>query len=381
MPIDVRAVQQALRDQGLDGWLLYDFQGANPIAQRLAGIGRDGGHLASRRWFYLIPVAGEPRGLVHKIERHNLDRLPGAKTPYAGRLELEAGLKQLLSGTHKVAMEYSPNGAIPYVSRVDAGTLEMVRGHGIDVVSSGDLVQQFEAHWNTAAIASHTPPPSASIASRIAPSRRPPRGPATVCATTEYDLQQLMWQWFPDEGLVSDSAPNVSAQENAGNPHYLPTQHRSRPIRPNELLLLDLWGKLKTPGAVFADITWVGFTGPKVPAEMATPLPRFVTRATRRSESSRSGAVRAARCAALKSIARHGRSSSRRDTARTSCIAPDTASAKPCTAMARTSTTTKRTTNAGCCPEPASRSNRASISMNSAYGRKSTWCGVPPVPK
>jgi len=268
MPIDVRAVQQALREQGLDGWLLYDFQGANPIAQRLAGIGRDGGHLASRRWFYLIPAAGEPRGLVHKIERHNLDRLPGAKTPYAGRLELEAGLKDLLSGAHKVAMEYSPNGAIPYVSRVDAGTLDMVRGHGIDVVSSGDLVQQFEAHWNTAAIASHT-----AAAERLY--RIKDRAFETAAArtresvpTTEYDLQQLMWQWFQDEGLVSDSAPNVSAQENAGDPHYLPTQHRSRPIRPNELLLLDLWGKLEAPGAVFADITWVGFTGPKVPLDM-----------------------------------------------------------------------------------------------------------------
>jgi Xaa-Pro dipeptidase len=269
MPIDVRAVQQALRDQGLDGWLLYDFQGANPIAQRMAGIGRDGGHLASRRWFYLIPVAGEPRGLVHKIERHNLDRLPGAKTPYAGRIELEAGLKQLLSGTHKVAMEYSPNGAIPYVSRVDGGTLEMVRGQGINVVSSGDLVQQFEAHWNADAIATHN-----AAAERLY--RIKDRAFETAAArtrqgvaTTEYDLQQLMWQWFTDEGLISDSAPNVSAQENAGNPHYLPTEHRSRPIRPNELLLLDLWGKLKTPGAVFADITWVGFTGPQVPAEMS----------------------------------------------------------------------------------------------------------------
>jgi Xaa-Pro dipeptidase len=268
MPIDVRAVQQALRDQGLDGWLWYDFQGANPIAQRLAGIGSDGGHLASRRWFYLIPATGEPRGLVHKIERHNLDRLPGTKTPYAGRIELEAGLKELLTGAHRVAMEYSPNGAIPYVSRVDAGTLEMVRGQGIDVVSSGDLVQQFEAHWTADQIASHKT--AADCLYRIKDrafeeARKIARGGSM----TEYDLQQLMWQWFAEEGLTSDSAPNVSAQENAGNPHYLPTDKRSRPIRPNELLLLDLWGKLKTPGAVFADITWVGYTGGQVPDDMA----------------------------------------------------------------------------------------------------------------
>jgi Xaa-Pro dipeptidase len=267
MPIDVRAVQQALRDQGLDGWLWYDFQGANPIAQRLAGIGRDGGHLASRRWFYLIPANGEPRGLVHKIERHNLDRLPGTKTPYAGRIELEAGLKELLTGARRVAMEYSPNGAIPYVSRVDAGTVEMVRGQGIDVVSSGDLVQQFEAHWSAEAIASHKA--AAERLYRIKDrafeeARKVARG----AAMTEYELQQLMWQWFAEEGLTSDSAPNVSAQENAGNPHYLPTEKRSRQIRPNELLLLDLWGKLETRGAVFADITWVGYTGTQVPDDM-----------------------------------------------------------------------------------------------------------------
>jgi Xaa-Pro aminopeptidase len=269
MPIDVTAVQQALRDQGLDGWLLYDFQGANPIAQRLAGIGRDGGHLASRRWFYLIPAAGEPRGLVHKIERHNLDRLPGSKTPYAGRLELEAGLKQLLSGAERIAMEYSPKGAIPYVSRVDAGTLELVRGHGIEVVSSGDLVQQFEAHWSAEAIDSHQMAADALYrikdrAFEIAASHMRDGVP-----TTEYELQQLMWQWFGEEGLISDSAPNVSAQENAGNPHYLPTEHRSRALRPNELLLLDLWGKLTAAGAVFADITWVAFTGRQVPDDMA----------------------------------------------------------------------------------------------------------------
>jgi len=269
MPIDVRAVQEALREQGLDGWLLYDFQGANPIAQRLAGIGSDGGHLASRRWFYLIPATGEPRGLVHKIERHNLDRLPGTKTPYAGRVELEDGLKQLLSGTRRVAMEYSPNGAIPYVSRVDAGTLEMVRSEGIDVVSSGDLVQQFEAHWSDEAIASHKAAAECLYRIKDRAFERAASVARTGGSMTEYELQQLMWQWFAEEGLVSDSAPNVSAQENAGNPHYLPTQNRSRTIGPNELLLLDLWGKLELPGSVFADITWVGYTGRQAPDDMA----------------------------------------------------------------------------------------------------------------
>jgi Xaa-Pro aminopeptidase len=268
MPIDVGAVQDALREQGLDGWLWYDFQGANPIAQRLAGLG-GGGHMASRRWFYMIPATGEPRGLVHAIERHNLDRLPGAKTPYAGRAQLESGLKTLLSGTKRIAMEYSPHGAIPYVSRVDAGTIELVRAQGVDVVSSGDLIQQFEARWTPGAIETH----------RIAAEklyRVKDRAFAAAAARvrdgiaiTEFDLQQLMWQWFAEEQLVSDSAPSVSAQENSGNPHYLPSARRSRVIGANELLLLDLWGKLDTPGAVFADITWVGYTGSHVPNEMA----------------------------------------------------------------------------------------------------------------
>jgi Xaa-Pro aminopeptidase len=261
-------VQAALREQGLDGWLWYDFQGANPIAQRLAGLG-GGGHLASRRWFYMIPAAGEPRGLVHKIERHNLDRLPGAKTAYAGRAQLEAGLRSLVAGAPRIAMEYSPLGAIPYVSRVDAGTIELVRSMGVEVVSSGDLVQQFEAHWSEEAIRSHRSAAEKLYrvkdrAFEVAASRIGDGIP-----TTEYDLQQLMWTWFTEEGLVSDSAPNVSAQENAGNPHYLPAAEGSRPIRTDEILLLDLWGKLGTPGAVFADITWVGFTGKRVPAEMA----------------------------------------------------------------------------------------------------------------
>jgi Xaa-Pro dipeptidase len=267
MSVDVGAVQRALQEQGLDGWLWYDFQGANPIAQRMAGLG-NGGHLASRRWFYMIPAAGEPRALVHAIERHNLDSLPGSKTAYAGRTELESGLRHLLGGSKRVAMEYSPNGAIPYVSRVDAGTIELVRHHGVEVVSSGDLIQQFEAHWSPAAIESHRQASDrlyrikdrafAAVASRL----------REGTPTSEWDIRQLMWRWFEEEGLTSDAAPLVAAQENASDPHYMPGPDNSRAIRPDELLLLDLWGKMKTAGAVFADISWVGFTGDRVPDEM-----------------------------------------------------------------------------------------------------------------
>ena len=267
MPLDVVAVQRALQEQGLDGWLWYDFQGANPIAQRMAGL-NTGGHMATRRWFYLIPASGDPRGLVHTIEKHNLDSLPGPKTAYAGRAQLESGLRHLLDGTRRVAMEYSPNGAIPYVSRVDAGTVELVRSQGVDVVSSGDLIQQFEARWDADAIQSHRVASEklyrikdrafAAVASRL----------REGTATTEFEIQQLMWQWFGEEELTSDAPPLVAAMENASDPHYTPSADRSRAIGPNELLLLDLWGKLASAGAVFADISWIGFTGNDVPDEM-----------------------------------------------------------------------------------------------------------------
>ena len=148
MALDVAAVQDRLRKAGLDGWLLYDFHGSNPIAARLAGL-TNGTHMTTRRWYYLIPANGQPRGLVHPIERHNLDALPGEREIYAGRQELDAGLNRLLSGLHTVAMEYSPMCAIPYLSRVDAGTGEMVRSRGEEIVSSGDLVQQIDADWTS----------------------------------------------------------------------------------------------------------------------------------------------------------------------------------------------------------------------------------------
>ena len=267
MPLDVAAVQRALQEQGLDGWLWYDFQGSNPIAQRMAGLA-NAEHMASRRWFYLVPATGEPRALVHAIEKHNLDALPGSKTPYAGRAELEKGLKDLLAGTRRIAMEYSPNGAIPYVSRVDAGTIELVRSHGVEVTSSGDLVQQFEARWSAEAIASHRNASDKLYRIKDRAFEAVAGRMRDGVATTEFEIRQLMWQWFDEEGLTSDAAPLVAAQENASDPHYMPGPDRNRAIRRNELLLLDLWGKLKTPGAVFADISWVGYTGSAVPEEM-----------------------------------------------------------------------------------------------------------------
>jgi Xaa-Pro dipeptidase len=266
MALPIPAVQRALKKDGLDGWLLYDFHGSNPIATRLTDLAASN-KMATRRWYYLVPAEGSPRGLVHAIERHNLDGLPGEKRPYAGREQLASGLKELLRGMKRVAMEYSPGNAIPYVSRVDAGTVEAVRQLGVDVVSSGDLVQRFEAVWSDEALATHRA--ASERLYRIKDrafqllSERAGRG------LTELDVQQAMVGWFSDEGLITDSAPCVAAQENSGNPHYQPTTALTRNIGANELVLLDLWGKLKAPGAVFADITWMGFTGSAVPDKYA----------------------------------------------------------------------------------------------------------------
>ncbi len=263
--MDIAGVQAALKADGIGGWLLYDFRGLNPIAVDVTGVARQGGHLATRRWFYLIPADGEPRALVHAIEPHALAHLPGTSQRYAGRDQLAAGLERLVAGVGRVAMEYSPKCAIPYIARVDAGTIELIRACGVEVVSSGDLVQRFATIWNAAAIRTHQD--ASGKLHRVkdrafdAVARRIHDGEET----TEYDIQQLMAAWFREEGLVSDSDPMVSVAEHAGNPHYLPTAAVHRPIRRDELVLLDLWGKLGQPGAVFADITWMGFTGPRVP--------------------------------------------------------------------------------------------------------------------
>lgn len=263
----IQEVQSALVADGLDGWLLYDFRGSNAIAADIAGVSRQGGHLATRRWYYLIPSTGEPRGLVHAIEKDSLAHLPGTMARYAGRDQLRSGLQALVAGVRKLAMEYSPECAIPYVARVDAGTIELIRAFGADVVSSGDLVQRFSATWDAVAVASHQAASDAlyrikarafdSIAERLR-DRVP---------TTEYDIQQLMAGWFEDEGLASDADPNVSAGPNSRNPHYLPTAANARPIGANDLVLLDLWGKRR--GGVFADITWMGYTGSRVPDRFA----------------------------------------------------------------------------------------------------------------
>jgi Xaa-Pro aminopeptidase len=268
MPLDVAAIQAALRADGLDGWLLYDFHGSNPIARHVVGL--DGTRkMTTRRWYYLVPADGTPRGLVHAIEPHTLESVPGKMLKYAGRSQLTAGLDQLLSGVKRLAMEYSPGGDIPYLARVDAGTAEAIRARGIELVSSGDLVQRFDACWDETAIDTHRAASErlytvkdralAEVASRLASGR----------AMTEYDIQQLMVGGFAELGLVADDLPVVAVNAHAGDPHYQPQQAGSSAIGRDQVLLLDLWGKLEQPGAVYADITWMAYTGARVPEQPA----------------------------------------------------------------------------------------------------------------
>lgn len=259
---DIAAIQQALRAERLDGWLFYDISHRDPIAYRVLGLEEA---IAKRRWFYLIPAKGEPRKLVHRIEAETLDTLPGEKMVYAAAEELERNLKKLVKRTRKVAMQYSPNNRIPYVSLVDAGTVELIRSLGCKVVSSADLVQQFEAVWTPEQLISHRA--AGRVIDRVTrdafaeAARRVQSGEAF----TEYDLQQWMAGKMRDEGVIFDSPPIVAAGPHSGNPHYEPKQRGSAPIRGGDLLLLDVWGKSGAPGSVYYDITWTAYLGTRVP--------------------------------------------------------------------------------------------------------------------
>ena len=259
---DIRAIQEELRAGGTDAWLFYDIFHRDPIAYRILGL-EEG--LAKRRWFYLIPARGTPRKLVHRIEAGTLDALPGTKSVYSARGELEEGLARLLKGFRMVAMQYSPRSENPYVGTVDAGTVELVREHGVKVVSSADLVQNFEARWTPGQWRSHLA--AGRVIDRIvsAAFRRAADFLRRGRRLTEYDLQQWMCDRFAEEDIVADNPPVVACGANSGNPHYEPSPRRTAAIRPGKVLLLDVWGKTKAPNAVYYDVTWTAFGGARIP--------------------------------------------------------------------------------------------------------------------
>src|SRR5581483_4033615 len=263
MAIDLKAMQQAIGAQGLDGWLLYDFRGLNVLARRVLDCSAE--PFLSRRWFYYVPAQGEPRKLVHRIEPHALDHVPGPVELYLRWQELESGVQKLLSGVRKIAMEYVPRNANPYVSRVDAGTIELVRSFGVDIVSSGDLVQLFEAVWDDAQWAMHL---EAAVHTRsafdvafafIAERARQQK------EVRETEVQQCILDHFRKHGLVADHPPICAVNAHSGDPHYAPTAGADAPIREGDFVLIDLWAKLDKPRSVYSDLTRTAFVGREVP--------------------------------------------------------------------------------------------------------------------
>lgn len=257
------AVQAALQQLGIDGWLLYDFRGLNVLARRVLEI-PESGHL-TRRWFYYVPAKGEPRKLLHRIEPHSLDHVPGTPKLYLRWQELEAGVLELVAGAKRVAMEYVPRNANPYVSRVDAGTIELVRSCGPEVVPSGDLVQLFEAVWDEKQwemhleAARHTRPAFDAAFSFIAERVR------RDGSVTEIAVQKRILDHFEEHRLITDHPPIVAVGPHSGDPHYAPSNENDTPIRAGDFVLIDLWAKLDRPRAVFSDLTWTGFVGDVVP--------------------------------------------------------------------------------------------------------------------
>lgn len=260
---DLTAVQAALRRFGLSGWLLYDFRGSNILALRVLGIPES--EVKSRRFFYFVPAEGQPKKLVHRIEAGALDHLPGEKSIYLTWQELEQGVQKLLSGMRQIAMEYSPRNGNPYVSKVDAGTVELIRSFGIDVVGSGDLISFFESRWTQQQWEQHRKADQLNqkafdlawktIADRV-------RGGRSI---RETEVQDTVMNYYQQNRMTTYHPPIVGVGPNSGDPHYAPQKGADREIREGDFVLLDMWAKLDEEGAVYTDLTKVGFVGKSVP--------------------------------------------------------------------------------------------------------------------
>ncbi len=257
----------ALGEAGLDGWLFYDFRLSDPLAYRILGLSEDG--IATRRWFCYIPARGKPQAIVSAVEAHRLDALAAEKIVYRSHDEMLAVLRTALGGARRIAMDYSPGCAIPYVSRVDAGTLEIVRAIGIEVVTAADLIQRFEVTLTREQLDSHQRAARAlrsivdetfdEIAKLISAGR----------PISEVSVQESVMAQFAARGLVTHAPPIVAVNEHSADPHYGPAANHDRAIRRGDFILLDLWAKESAPDGIYADFTWVAFAGNKIPVEHA----------------------------------------------------------------------------------------------------------------
>jgi len=267
--MDLAGIQKALTEQQIDGWLLYDFRGSNPIARSV--IGFDESQIGTRRWFFLIPRQGEPVGILHVIEPHTLRGVPGVRVLYRSWKELEAVLKTQLAGMKRVAMEYSPGAAIPYVSRVDAGTIEMVRAaSGVEVVSSADLVQTFESRWTPEQKDLHDRAARDTLLAKDEAFALIKERLRSAIPVTEHEVQQFIQARFDARGLTTHHPCIVAVNDHASDPHFeTGPGPGNREIKKGDLVLIDLWAKVKgDPRAVYYDATWMAFCGREVPARV-----------------------------------------------------------------------------------------------------------------
>jgi Xaa-Pro dipeptidase len=264
--VNLPRIQEEIRKHNLDGWLFFDHHLRDPLSYRVLGIPKTKG--PSRRWYYLIPAEGEPVGMVHRIERDELDRVPGDKIAYSTWQEQHAALAKLVAGKKRIAMQYSPMCAIPYVSNVDAGTIELVRSLGVEVVSSAELIQVFEARWTPSQIDSHFEAGRRVDRVRAAAFNFIRERTRNGVPLEEVEVQSFVRGGFEAAGLVTDHGPIVGCNANASNPHYEPSDSVTSPIQSGDWVLLDMWAKLDQPDAVYYDITWTAFCGDNPTDEM-----------------------------------------------------------------------------------------------------------------
>jgi Xaa-Pro aminopeptidase len=290
--MQVSEIQAQLRTEGLDGWLLFDHHMRDPIAYRVLGLDTEG-HV-SRRWYYWIPASGEPTKLVHAIEDARLDSLPGSKLIYSSWQSHHEHLGSILAGKARVAMQFSPHCMIPVVSLVDAGTVDLVRSFGVDVVSSAALVQYFEARWTDIQRDSHFEAGRRVDAILQQAFQQIRADIDTDQASSEYRIAQFILRRFRESGMITADSPIVAVNANSGNPHYGPDPVLSQPIRNGDFVLIDLWAKLDSPGAVYYDITWTGFCGER-PSEHMQRVFEIVTGARDRALRAADAAMREGR--------------------------------------------------------------------------------------
>lgn len=264
--MDIGAIQDALRRRGIGGWLFYDFQHRDPIAYRVLGL--DEHSHTSRRWFYLIPAEGEPRKLSHMVEPGKLDSIAGAQRFYRTWTELHAELKSMLASVGKVAMQYSPMNHIPYVANVDAGTIELVRASGAEVVSSAELVQLFEAVIDEQGFHRHAEAGRLVHAIKDEAFARMDRALRDSTPVRECEIRDFIVSRFEEEGLTNDGhGPIVGFNEHPADPHFEPTERNSHTLHHSDTILIDLWARHREPGGVYYDVTWCGFAGAEPPAQ------------------------------------------------------------------------------------------------------------------